>query len=104
MNWNMRLQEVLENTAGYDMSLMDAEQNVAYQHRLVLNRISLEMEEAKKEAKEYEELAETYKAAGEEKGYQAAWSYHKLSLQRYHELSLWYTKEKAAECWNTQTA
>ncbi|ERI06493.1 hypothetical protein HMPREF0083_05335 [Aneurinibacillus aneurinilyticus ATCC 12856] len=104
MNWNMRMQEVLERTAGYDMSLMDAEQNEAYQHRLELNRIELELKEAKKEAKEYEELAEAYRAIGEEKGYQAAWSYHKLNLQRYHELSHYLAKKKAAECGNTLTA
>ncbi|AMA74326.1 MULTISPECIES: hypothetical protein [Aneurinibacillus] len=103
MSWNMRMQEVLERTADYDMSLMDAEQNEAYQHRLELNRIKLEMQEAKKEADEFLKLAEAYKAAGEEKGYLAAWSYHKLNLRRYHDLSLYYTK-KAAECGNTQTA
>jgi hypothetical protein len=100
----MRLQEVLEQTAEYDMSLMDSEQNEAYQQRLELNRILLEMEEAKREAKEYEKLAEEYEAAGEERGSQAAWAYHKLSLQRYHDLSLWYTKKKAAMCGDTLTA
>ncbi|MED4727030.1 hypothetical protein P9597_02550 [Aneurinibacillus migulanus] len=104
MNWNMRMQEVLERTAGYDMSLMDTEQNEAYKRRLELNRIELEMKEAKQEAQEFYELAKQYEVANEPKGYDAAWSYHKLSLQRYHELSLWYAKKKAAECGNTQTA
>jgi outer membrane protein TolC len=41
---NLKLQEVLERTAAYDMSLMDAEQNEAYLQRLVMNRIALEAE------------------------------------------------------------
>ncbi|AMA72902.1 hypothetical protein ACH33_08555 [Aneurinibacillus sp. XH2] len=100
VSWNMRLQEVLEQTAEYDMSLMDSEQNQAYQQRLELNRILLEMEEAKQEADEFLKLADAYKAAGEEKGYQAAWAYHKLSMKHYHDLSHYYTKT-AAMCANT---
>ncbi|GED14819.1 hypothetical protein [Aneurinibacillus migulanus] len=44
---NLNIQEVLERTMLYDMSLMDAEQNEAYLERLVMNRIALEAEKAK---------------------------------------------------------
>lgn len=43
---NLKLQEVLERTADYDMSLMDAKQNEAYLERLMMNRIALEAEKA----------------------------------------------------------
>jgi hypothetical protein len=46
LDWNMRMQEVLERTAEYDMSLMPAEQNAAYQKRLIENRIRLQKEKA----------------------------------------------------------
>lgn len=44
LDWNLRLQEVLERTALYDMGLMEEEQNTAYQQRLVMNRMVLEAE------------------------------------------------------------
>jgi hypothetical protein len=43
---NLRLQEVLERTAAYDMSLMDEEQNQAYMERLRENRERLEKKKA----------------------------------------------------------
>jgi hypothetical protein len=46
LDWNMRMQEVLERTAEYDMSLMPTEQNAAYQKRLIENRIRLQKEKA----------------------------------------------------------
>lgn len=48
MDWNMRLQEVLERTTSYDMSfpMMDDEQNAAYAERLQANRKALEMKKA----------------------------------------------------------
>jgi hypothetical protein len=49
-DWNMRLQEVLERTAEYDMSLMDDEQNRAYAERLLLNRKALEIKKAARSA------------------------------------------------------
>lgn len=50
MDWNMRLQEVLERTAAYDMSLMDETQNAAYEQRLQANRKALEMKKAARSA------------------------------------------------------
>jgi hypothetical protein len=49
-DWNMRLQEVLERTAAYDMSLMDDEQNAAYAERLLQNRKALEIKKAARSA------------------------------------------------------
>lgn len=46
LNWNVRMQEVLERTAAYDMSLMNEEQNVAYTERLRMNRMMLDMKKA----------------------------------------------------------
>jgi hypothetical protein len=50
LDWNLRLQEVLERTAEYDMSLMDDEQNRAYAERLLLNRKALEIKKAARSA------------------------------------------------------
>lgn len=46
LNWNIKMQEVLERTAAYDMSLMDEEQNEAYEERLQVNRMMLDMKKA----------------------------------------------------------
>ncbi|BAU29781.1 hypothetical protein DFP93_106160 [Aneurinibacillus soli] len=46
LNWNVRMQEVLERTAAYDMSLMNEEQNAAYTERLQMNRMMLDMKKA----------------------------------------------------------
>jgi hypothetical protein len=43
---NLRLQDILERTAVYDMSLMPEEQNKAYQERLWQNRMMLEKKKA----------------------------------------------------------
>ncbi|WP_027416491.1 hypothetical protein [Aneurinibacillus terranovensis] len=40
---SLGIQEVLERTAEYDMSLMDEKQNAAYAKRLIENRERLEM-------------------------------------------------------------
>lgn len=48
LDWNLRVQEVLERTAAYDMSLMDEEQNAAYEDRLWINRQLLDMKKAAK--------------------------------------------------------